>query len=271
MRGNLEITTTIPCRLMCTYCPQALLMKRYSKDNDKFMSMNTLQSCLSSVPKDISVSFSGYAECFLNPNCADMICWVYDQDYKINLYTTLVGLKETDIDRLNEVKFEVVALHLPDMEGHMKTKIDDEYLTVAQKFSDKIGNTSALCYGTLDPRLREIFPNTKARPSHGLHARADNVQTEKIEVEHTPRLSGKIRCDVATRHGLDEIRIGVLLPNGDVQLCCQDYGRKHILGNLLRDSYDDLFLSEEYLKVKRGLDDDSQDILCRTCIEARNG
>ncbi|MER9007171.1 SPASM domain-containing protein [Mesorhizobium sp. M0862] len=33
----------------------------------------------------------------------------------------------------------------------------------------------------------------------------------------------------------------VLLPNGDVTLCCTDFERRHVLGNLLRDEYADLF------------------------------
>jgi hypothetical protein len=36
----------------------------------------------------------------------------------------------------------------------------------------------------------------------------------------------------------------VLLPNGDVVLCCMDYSIKHKLGNLLVDDYYDLFKSD---------------------------
>ena len=37
-----------------------------------------------------------------------------------------------------------------------------------------------------------------------------------------------------------EYKINVMLPNGDVVLCCQDYGLKHRLGNLLETNYNKL-------------------------------
>jgi radical SAM protein with 4Fe4S-binding SPASM domain len=67
---------------------------------------------------------------------------------------------------------------------------------------------------------------------------------------------------------MDAIKINVLLPNGDVQLCCMDYGLEHKIGNLLTMSYNDLFTSDEYRRIESGLEDDSIDILCRTCKEA---
>jgi hypothetical protein len=41
-------------------------------------------------------------------------------------------------------------------------------------------------------------------------------------------------------------RVNVMLPNGDVYLCCCDYGLKHKLGNLLTTNYNDLSRAETY-------------------------
>jgi len=43
----------------------------------------------------------------------------------------------------------------------------------------------------------------------------------------------------------------VLLPNGDVVLCCMDYSLKHIIGNLLTNDYDSLYLSSELIKIMK--------------------
>ncbi|WP_352959622.1 SPASM domain-containing protein [Mesorhizobium sp. M0778] len=43
----------------------------------------------------------------------------------------------------------------------------------------------------------------------------------------------------------------VLLPNGDVTLCSKDFERRHVLGNLLRDEYEDL-LRLHLFRVKPG-------------------
>jgi len=77
-----------------------------------------------------------------------------------------------------------------------------------------------------------------------------------------PRKTGKIKCS-ACGPKLDH---NVLLPNGNVALCCMIYDLKHIVGNLLTGTYDSLFESEEYKKVLRGqAGDESVDIACRSC------
>jgi hypothetical protein len=43
-----------------------------------------------------------------------------------------------------------------------------------------------------------------------------------------------------------EYRQNVVLPNGDVYLCCMDYGLKHKMGNLLEQSFDDLRREDNY-------------------------
>src|SRR5207247_553993 len=59
----------------------------------------------------------------------------------------------------------------------------------------------------------------------------------------------------------------VLLPNGDVVLCCMDYSLKHRLGNLLQQSYEDLFLSPELarLRVENARPGFSKCTLCKSC------
>ncbi len=51
----------------------------------------------------------------------------------------------------------------------------------------------------------------------------------------TARCNEKGYCERSPDH-----KINVMLPNGDVVLCCNDYGLTHPLGNLLTDNYYDL-------------------------------
>jgi len=37
----------------------------------------------------------------------------------------------------------------------------------------------------------------------------------------------------------------VLLPNGDVSLCCMDYGLDHIIGNLHKQTYEDVIPQDQ--------------------------
>lgn len=44
-----------------------------------------------------------------------------------------------------------------------------------------------------------------------------------------------------------------------------DYGLQHVLGNLVSGDYDALISSDEFSRVRKGLKDDSEEILCRYC------
>lgn len=43
-----------------------------------------------------------------------------------------------------------------------------------------------------------------------------------------------------------DFNINVMLPNCDVVLCCNDYGLKHKLGNLLETNYNNLIREQDY-------------------------
>lgn len=47
---TLEITTTIPCKNMCSYCPQKLLISKYN--GPKYLSILHFIACLYTVPKE---------------------------------------------------------------------------------------------------------------------------------------------------------------------------------------------------------------------------
>jgi hypothetical protein len=94
-------------------------------------------------------------------------------------------------------------------------------------------------------------------------SRAGNIE-EKTDVPTPAKLKGPIRC----RSSGDSLNHNVLLPNGDVLLCCMDYGMRHILGNLISSDYASLFNSEKFNRLQKGLNDDSFDILCRCCENA---
>ena len=89
--------------------------------------------------------------------------------------------------------------------------------------------------------------------------RAGNRNTEKLQarmsktVTAAAKPSGKLRCD--------RIYQNVLLPNGDVVLCCMDWSAEHVLGNLKRDRFEDLYRSETFRRVLRGLKKPRVDML----------
>ena len=49
--------------------------------------------------------------------------------------------------------------------------------------------------------------------------------------------------------GGSKLNHSVLLPNGDVVLCCMDYSIKHKVGNLLEQEYCEIFSSKEMQEI----------------------
>jgi hypothetical protein len=258
----IEFTTNIPCKNMCPYCPQTQLLKKYGRQ-DQYMTFNTFKTCLSKIPKDTEIHFSGFSECFLNPECVNFIKYVADNNYtRIILYTTLMGLQYDQVDEIKDIQFETIGLHFPDNIGLMKCIVTDEYIEVVKKFLESFPQCqSRVCYGPLHHKLVPVLYNYH---NGYLHSRANNLPN----LPQNQRKSGKIGCGATGgKIPLDRLE---LLPNGNIVLCCMDYDLKHILGNLLNNSWEDLFKSKEYQLIIEGLDNDSLDILCRTCQEAVN-
>lgn len=270
MTACLEITTVSHCKNVCEYCPQQLLLSRYKKK--EFLTLDTFVKCLSKVPKSTLITMAGFVEPFLNPLCGKFIAHANAEGYTIALYTTLVGLTKEMVDEIQHVRFSNVQLHLPDAWDLMKANVNDEYVEVAKYFISKVRVNGSHVYGPLHEKLEGIFGHVERRQlDKDLHTRANNVPQEKIAIKHHAHLTGEIECDVVLRrnNGVKTLDFNILLPNGDVQICCQDYGLTQKFGNLLTDSYESLFESETYKYVQRALKDDTLSLLCRTCKEAR--
>ena len=134
-------------------------------------------------------------------------------------------------------------------------------------FLKKVPKANAM---TLDAnnQIHSSLKNKVETFSWYLHTRANNVNTENIigqEYHQPPKYEFFTEC---TRN--KDYASNVVLPNGQVTLCCMDYSLKHVLGNLLHQSYDEILESTEMQKVKRlsntiGF---TEDLLCKSCNDA---
>ncbi len=257
----LEITTRIGCRNNCAYCPQDKIVQAYRRRSAPWeMSLEIFKKCLKKLPKKTVIEFSGFAEPWLNPACTEMVLAAHRAGHPIRVFTTLTGMTLADFERLKEVSFERFWIHLPSDGDYEKIKINRDYFEVFKAALDFFSNqnqTDFGCHvrgGRIHPELRELAAD-RVR-TRGIGSRAGNL-SENFVIS-IPRRPGKIGCK---RNLLQN----VLLPNGEVILCCMDYGLEHSLGNLLVQDYYSLFWGEEFLKIRRGLDDARIEILCRYC------
>jgi hypothetical protein len=227
------------------------------------MSFDTFKTCIDKTPATEGLWFCGMCEPFLNPECSKMIVYAKQRGHGVSVLTTLVGLNSADIDLLEQVSLRGFGVHLPSAEGLEKIHVDEKYLEILKRVLESSLPAFFLIHAkNADPRVLPLLKEKKIEiQRRGLTTRAGNVET----MRRPRKRIGALRCERG-------MRSNILLPNGDVALCCEDYGLKHILGNLLSSDYDSLYKSGEFLKVQRGLRDPSSDILCRQCDQfAREG
>lgn len=262
----MEITTVIGCKVACKYCPQKNFVNAYQKRSNIYsMTLDVFKKCVDKIPITQEIRFSGMSEPWLNRQCLDMLLYAYKRGYRVSVFTTLVGMSVSDVEMIESVPFTKFIVHLPCEERSEDLTIDDGYLEVLERLhKSKINAYFHTRSAEAHPRVKEVLGNKKIE-QRGLDNRAGNLQLKDVCI--TPRKRGRIRCRWRGNLRIKTSDFMVLLPDGEVLFCCQDFGLRHVLGDLLFSDYESLF-GEELLFIEKGMQDDSLDILCRYCILA---
>ena len=269
----MEITTMIGCPLMCTFCPQDNLRTQYGTST-KYMQPMDLMAVLAKLPKDTRIDFSGMSEPWANPECTMMLEMVLYLGFKVAIYTTLYGMenpervKKVIEDHRNQI--EVVMLHLPDANGNMKGWKNSETWMKALRVMATIDVPCGVGAMTMD-RSGAVHPNLQ--PIVGQlagwvgHTRADSLNVEQIGgqvISMTPHNEFSLTCKSTPFYDRN-----VLLPNGDVVLCCMDYDLKHVIGNLLTQTYEQVMQGKPLLDLI-ALNENPEYSKCSICKACEN-
>lgn len=267
----MQITTKVGCKINCRHCPQDLFVSRYfEKDKSRvsIMSLQTFEICLAKLPANCVIMFAGMTEPFLNPDCMEMLKMACESGRKVELYTTLIGASVEDVNKMLGLPINYVLLHVADKCQYANIPITDDYLLklqIAARAKKQDGTPFInLCNAQERPdeEAAKILGD-EFEVFSSLQDRAGALDDETLIRRKTPR--GKISC---TECG-QQLNHNVLLPDGTVILCCNDYGIKHELGNLLQSTYDEIVHGECSAFIKRGMSEDfDADILCRQCSYA---
>ncbi len=269
----LEITTRIGCGVGCRFCPQSRLTRAYSSSGDgrrpeHLMTLDTFATCVDRLPAYVEVDFSGFAEPWLNPDCTEMLRYALERDRQVRVHTTLQGVDLSDAAFLATVPQERIAwfsVHLPSRDERLERfRIDAVYLETLGMILGTRQDVRLVYHGSgVDARVEALLARLgiELPSARRTHTRAGNVDLYGLHTLRRERAVGRLQGRIGCR------RPGwrVLLPNGDVTLCCMDYGLQHVLGNLLVSSFESVFWGAEMQRVLRGREDENLDILCRTC------
>lgn len=247
---TLEITTNISkkgCVVDCAFCPQRVLERNYRHDV-RVLTLEKFQEALRSVPTQVRITFAGFTEPWLNSKATDMLLWAHQRGHPISVFTTGVGMTPDDVERIKHVPFAGnpnggFCLHLPDEQGIAKHPINQNYIQTLDAFyqaRDDIQNFHTMCMGDqVHHSVRHLF-NQAHVPQ--FYNRAGNLTFEAMLKPELDQLrhqykNSPVSMDPRTCGCVEELYHNVLLPNGDVSLCCMDYGLDNILGNLLQQTY----------------------------------
>lgn len=232
------------------------------------MSLKTFKYIIHWIPRSFDVYFSGFCEPFINPSCTEMILHAYQKGHHVMVFTTMVGLTKNNFQRLiKTIPFtgkNYWIIHLPSTNKLESIVVDNSYLELLEFVLQSDMNIKIHYHGNnINDRIKQIICRSRyALDYWQLISRAGNVSFK--DIDQSRRLSGPIRCMRADLHA------HIILPDGTVVLCCNDFGMKHILGNVFNQSYHQIHNSGEMKKVKMGLYDDSISLLCRNCNYAEN-
>jgi radical SAM protein with 4Fe4S-binding SPASM domain len=279
--SSLEITTMIGCPLMCTYCPQDSLRDAYG-DDVKYLSLEDFKTIIDKVPNTVRLDFSGQAEPWVNPACTDMVQYALEQGFRLAIFTTLYNWDETTVHRMGELflkyanQINILKIHFPDEAGNMrgwKPSAEWEYAYIGIR---TIVQAAGIHYEAMTMSDEGVHPAIRDLPGVGVshswaiaaHDRAGTLDTAQVKdqpIKFSPKHNYPIRCGKTPYY--DQ---GVLLPNGEVLLCCMDYEKKHVMGNLLEHNYEALYTNSEMIRLQElnALNDWTSESLCKSCTDA---
>lgn len=268
----MEITPRIGCSVNCHYCPQSVLLNAYFKEDKnrkRELTFEEYKYLLDKMPEDIIIDWSGFVEPFLNPYAIEMMEYTHETGHEMALYTTFRGLTYDGFQRIKNIPFKEVVLHTPDVKEYANIPMTEEYFKilkealVTKKADGSPFIDSANCQSEPHEKIVELTAG-KLKVYCEMSDRSGNLDESDEVLTHASH-DGRIYCDVAygTNHN-------VLLPDGTVLLCCNDFGMKHVLGNLFEKSYDEIVNGEAHRDVKRAMNMDfSIPVICRKCMFAR--
>ncbi len=279
--NSLEISAVKSCSIRCKYCPQDQLIKASKENDSNSLNINyeIFSKSVSNIESsgDFSIHWTGYSEPCLNNKFPEMVNLAKEKGFIQKISTTLVGYQRC-IDYLsNSTAFSNINLHLPDSSGLMENgslKVNKKYLQNLEVFLDNRlqvmhQDSETLVYSQtfgsdFHPEVKKILDKEKYKNLlrnrsvlSSLHSRSGGVSVSpiinlKIGFEKVLKRSEKFNTKILNFF-LNKIKFKfyycsykrlkqpVLLGNGDLNICCMDYGLRSIMGNLTERKINEIY------------------------------
>jgi hypothetical protein len=252
---HLEISVQVGCGRMCDYCPQTEYIQRYSElflKKDK-LTFDYFLSIVDNIPPETVIHWTGFTEPM---DCLDFSLIaqkLHELGYKQLISTTLYGKSNSQSFFVNNLKVfnGGISLHLPDNSGLMKGKFDTKYIdyvdSVLQEliqFEDidyslfLIGDQFHVDIQSLIDKYKQKIPSKRIIKAKYLNTRNNSVDPKKYNLlgsESKKTTGSTFYCSYR------RLNHGVLLPNGRISICSNDYNLDMLLGSLEDSSLEEIY------------------------------
>jgi|TARA_B110000027_G_scaffold129914_1_gene152022 radical SAM protein with 4Fe4S-binding SPASM domain len=275
----LEITPQIGCTMMCSYCPQTLIVSEARERNaKKIMEIENFEKMIKNIPSDTWISWAGYTEPLLHSYFIDFVKLLNEKGYTQTINTTMHGKKESQEFMSNTNLFKSVGFHLPDNEGLMKLSVKDSYLFYLEKAIRH--QSSILDENSIHIKIIGDKPHKKIEhllkklidekiikeniiTSSKIISSRNNFMSQEDKKYKFFSLFKNIKKKKLYYCSYTRLNSGVLLPNGDVNICCNDYSLGFSIGNLLEQNLDQMKNHEKLMTQTNFLNGDMK--VCNKC------
>jgi radical SAM protein with 4Fe4S-binding SPASM domain len=246
---TLEITVAVGCPYKCDVCPQPALVNAYRSDK-KVFNFADFKSILYKVPRDVCINFAGFTEPFYHPRVHEMMSLVrFLQFSGLQIFSTLMGLREDQINTLKLVRPDYFHVHVPDTKSFVVSPT--AWKIVHDRFLSSKLPATYMTMGALPEEIRLQLA------IHRIPVETPDMLSRGGSLWISKDIKGPICCAMERWHS------NVLLPNGDVYGCCMDFGLTVRLGNLLSQPYSDIFTAGETWRTN--MERDATGTICSRC------
>ncbi len=276
---SLETMTT--CNQKCYFCPVSIAPREdYAMPEALFERI--VDELTAFRPAVEAVFLQSYNEPTIDRRFVDHCRILFAADLPVAVLTNGSGLIPAKVDALAEagpLRFLSVNLSTIDRERYRQDRGEDHLAVVLRnldymKDRPVAEQMSIVVLGIGNEQHNRDYLAIKSRFAgsrfnvlrHVIMDRAGWLDVGLKPPERKRRLAG---CDNVGSRPLQHLHI---TPRGKCVLCCEDYDERYVVGDLTRNSIDEVLQGEEIARMRRwvyGLEEAPDDFMCRNCIFAR--
>lgn len=266
----LEVSVKIGCGLMCTYCPQethissakgAVAESQYVPS----LTPEAFENYLLNVDSSVEIKWTAFTEPLASKWFKQLFEVADRRGHQQSISTTLIGNKNSVDFFCSAIrKFKAITIHLPDNAGEMRVKSVEAMREAYHRFFSELVNQRLggcqsnsvsffLIGGSVHAEILKVveefelgaFFSERLIVAGILNTRNSLIASDRKPLASSRNIAGFVKRLVGRQSpyfcSYRRLNQGVLLPNGNVQICCQDYALEFSLGNLRDTRLDQLY------------------------------